>query len=233
MNPDSTVGQLVVERPARARVFEKFGIDYCCGGKKPLAAVCSAKGLDISQVLLAIDIADSVSTLAPAQDWSQGTLTDLARHIETTHHAYLKSELPRLDYLTERVFNAHGGRHAELAQLRAVFVAFKEELEQHMQKEERILFPLCRNLECGSPSPDVHCGSIANPIAVMEREHDDAGNALAQMRQLTNDYTPPAGACNTYRAMLSSLAELEADMHQHVHKENNILFPRAIALEAA
>lgn len=231
MNPQSTVGQLVVERPSRARVFEKFGIDYCCGGKKPLQTVCDEKKIDLEKVLFALDIADSVSTSAPQQDWATASLTDLANHIQTTHHAYLKSELPRIDYLTNRVNNAHGKGHPELAKVRDIFLTFKADLEQHMLKEERILFPLCRELESSTGKPDFHCGSIANPIAVMIAEHDSAGHDLSIMRELTNGYTPPEGACNTYRAMLSALAELEADMHQHVHKENNILFPKATRFE--
>ncbi len=231
MNPESTVGQLVVERPARSRVFEKFGIDYCCGGRKPLSTVCQDKGIDVAAVLSAIEIADQVGSPNASQDWARASLTDLADHIQATHHAYLKAELPRLDNLTQRVQRAHGATRPELAQLREIFLAFKAELDAHMQKEERVLFPLCRQLESSSGPARSHCGSIASPIAVMVKEHDDAGEALAAMRALTNDYTPPQGACNTYRAMLSGLAEMEADMHQHVHKENNILFPKSIEHE--
>jgi regulator of cell morphogenesis and NO signaling len=230
MNTQSTVGQLVVERPSRARVFEQFGIDYCCGGKKPLEQACADKKVDLKQLLSAIEAADS--TAQPAErDWAAATLAELADNIEQTHHAYMKKELPRLEYLTGRVLNAHGAGHPELAELREVFMALKDEMESHMMKEERILFPLCRELEQSAGPVHSHCGSVGNPIAVMVAEHEQAGSALAQMRHLTHDYTPPEGACNTYRAMLSALAEVEADMHRHVHKENNILFPRALDLE--
>jgi len=230
MNPESTVGQLVVERPARARVFEKFGIDYCCGGKKPLASACQAKGLDTAEVLSALEAADGAS--APAGDWSRATLTELTEHIESTHHAYMKTELPRLDRITERVATVHGARHPELAEVRATFVALKTEMEMHMHKEEGVLFPLCREVEFASAPVTSPCGSIGNPIRMMIKEHESAGEGLATIRRLTADYTPPEGACNTYRAMLSGLAEMEADMHQHVHKENNILFPRALKRES-
>ena len=231
MNSESTVGQLVVDRPARARVFEKFGIDYCCGGKKPLAQACQDDGIDLQQVLSALDIADTVP--APSErNWAEASLTDLADHIEQTHHAYMKEEMPRLVYLIDRVVRAHGAHHPELAQVQEVFAAFKAELDQHMIKEEQILFPICRQLDASAPLPEFHCGSVANPIRVMVSEHDNAGQALATMRSLTHDFTPPEGACNTYRAMLDSLAHLEADMHQHVHKENNILFPKAVQIEA-
>lgn len=227
----TTVGQLVVEKPSRARVFEGLGIDYCCGGKKPLELACAEKGLSIDGVLEKLRVAEEPA--AAERDWSQATLSELADHIEATHHAYLRTELPRLDYLTQRVLNAHGSRHPELAALRDVFLAFQDELASHMMKEEHILFPLCRQLEAADGPTSFHCGSVANPIRVMVAEHDNAGAALARMRQLTGDYTAPEGACNTYRAMLASLEQLEADMHQHVHKENNILFPRAVEREAA
>jgi regulator of cell morphogenesis and NO signaling len=228
---ETTVGQLVTEKPARARVFEKFGIDYCCGGKKPLAQACGEKGLDPQAVLNELSIADQQKN-ASDKDWSQATLTELADAIEATHHAYLKEELPRLDFITEKVARAHGVNHPEMVQVRQIFIDFKAELDSHMFKEEQILFPLCRRMEEATEAFAGHCGSIANPIRVMVAEHEDAGNALEQFRKLTHDYTPPADACNTFRALLDSLRQIEADMHQHVHKENNILFPRAIELEA-
>jgi len=227
-----TIGQLVVQRPARARVFEKFGLDYCCGGKKPLDEACAAKGIDLQQVLVALEIVDAVAG-TDIRDWSTAPLGELAQHIEVTHHAYLKRELPRLDYLTNRVAQRHGEHQPNLIQLRNVFAALKIEMDQHMAKEEDILFPLCRELDGDAPATESHCGSIRNPITVMLKEHDDAGAALEEMRRLTDNYTPPENACNTFRAMYDSLAQLERDMHQHVHKENNILFPRAIAAEAA
>src|SRR5262249_36156390 len=149
----------------------------------------------------------------------------LVDHIVTSHHGYLREALPRLDMLIEKVVGAHAGQHPELLQLRGVFRSFQRELETHMFKEEHILFPMCRELERAGAHPRFHCGSSQNPVRVMTMEHDDAGNALAAMRQLTHDFTAPEDACITYRAMLDGLAELEQDMHRHVHLENNILFP--------
>jgi len=230
MGSTATVGELVVERPSRARLFERLGIDYCCGGKVTLAHTCAKQGLDLEQVTQ--ELQKEQQTAAPAGvDWATAPLSQLADHIEQTHHAYLKAELPRLNMLTEKVARVHGGRHQELVNLRHIFVGLKAEMEMHMMKEERILFPMCRDMEQSSGPVSFHCGSVSNPIAVMVREHEDAGDALAQMRQLTAGYTPPADACNTYRVMLAALAELEQDMHTHVHKENNILFPRAAAME--
>ena len=227
---EKTVGQLVAEQPARSRVFEKAGIDYCCGGKKPLGQACAEKGIDTDALVREIEALDAAAP-APEVDWTQESLAKLCDHVQHTHHDYLKESLPRLTWLTEKVANAHGDRDFRLAQLAAVFHAFRQELEAHMMKEEMVLFPLIRRMESAGTLAHSHCGSVQNPIRVMLMEHDDAGEALAKMRALTDDFTPPQTACNTYRAMLNVLAELEADMHQHVHKENNILFPRAEDLE--
>jgi len=220
---NKTVGQLVAERPSRARVFERFGIDYCCGGGKLLTQACREKNVDPQQILG--DLTKSEEPACGETGWSAASLTELADHIEHTHHAYLKTELPRLGAMTQKVAKAHGSRHPELLQVRDVFAALKHEMEAHMIKEEQVFFPACRSLkQSGSPSP----AWLQCPISVLTHEHDDAGRALSTLRELTHDYTPPQDACNTYRAMLDSLRQLESDMHQHVHKENNILFPKAL-----
>ncbi|MEE8312911.1 MAG: iron-sulfur cluster repair di-iron protein [Myxococcota bacterium] len=226
------VAQCVIERPSRARVFERLGIDYCCGGKEPLARACETKGLDPRMVLEAIEREDAKSPAAEERDWSRATLTELADHIENVHHSYLREELPRLASLIEEVVRAHGERHAELLECRDVFDSLRHELEAHLFKEERILFPMIRDLEASATLPDFHCGTLRNPIRVMEHEHDGAALALSRLRELTGDYAPPDDACNTYRAAFTGLAELEADLHRHIHKENNILFPRAVAEES-
>lgn len=228
---DQTVGELVREHPARSRIFERLGIDYCCGGKKSLAEVCAAKKLDPQTVIRTLQAVEAERGYVAGEDPAAMTLTELADHIEATHHAYLKTELPRLHQIINKVATVHGGAHPELAQVLAVFNVLQDEMIQHMAKEERILFPIIRQLEAAKGPSAFHCGSISNPIGVMEREHESAGDALRRIRSLTADYAVPESACNTYRVMLDSLARLEADMHQHVHKENNILFPAAIALE--
>lgn len=227
-----TVGAIVAQRPALSRVFEQAGIDYCCGGKIPLAEACRKKGLDPQQVLAQLEAAAAVA-VGGGVDAGKMTLTQLADHIETTHHAYLKTELPRLEAMTTKVAKVHGEHDSRLPQVNEVFLALQQEMNSHMYKEEQILFPMIRQLEASAAVPAFHCGSVANPIRVMEMEHDQAGGALAKMRELTDGFTPPDWACNTYRAMLDALAHLEHDLHQHVHKENNILFPRAIAMEAS
>lgn len=227
-----TVGQLVAALPARARVFEKHRIDYCCGGKLPLAEACARRGVDAAAVLAELEAVEVDATADGATDWTTAPLSNLADHIVATHHAYLRGELPRLETMAARVEKVHGDHAPEVIELHRVFEAFRAELEEHANKEEQILFPWIRRMEHGdglSPMPF----SVANPIRCMEHEHDNAGAALEKMRELTNEWQPPADACNTWRVLYASLAALEADMHVHVHKENSILFPRAVELEAA
>lgn len=231
LDPEQTVGDFVRQKPARARVFESLQIDYCCGGKVPLVQACEKRGISMGEVLQAIGLSDELADSGTLVDVDSMGLTELADHIESTHHAYLRDELPRLDLMTEKVSRVHGDKDERLFRMRQAFVALKAELEPHMLKEERILFPIVRQLEASVERPEFHCGSVANPIRQMEHEHDHAGAALAILNESTDAYTPPDWACNTYRAMLDSLARLEADMHQHIHKENNVLFPKAIQLE--
>jgi regulator of cell morphogenesis and NO signaling len=225
------VGEVVARCPALSRVFEEAGVDYCCGGKRTLHEVCREKGLDPKSFLATLEQRASAGDGEPFVDAAAMSLTALADHIVETHHAYLQNELPRLDRLTERVATAHSGKDARLNQLRQTFLMLAGEMSRHMMKEEQILFPMIRQLEASDTLPAFHCGSIANPICQMESEHHDVGATLERIRKLTDDYQPPEWACNTYRAMFDALAHLERDMHQHVHKEDNVLFPRAITLE--
>ncbi len=228
-----TVGEIVTRRPALSRIFENVGIDYCCGGKKSLEEACKEKQLDPNEILNQLTGAETTGKAdAPELDIAGMTLTELADHIEKTHHAYLRSELPRLDALTEKVASVHGGKEPRLPELRNTFVALAQELSSHMMKEEQILFPMVRTLEASETAPTFHCGSLANPIRQMEQEHDQAGSGLERHRELTDGFKAPEWACNTYRAMLDALAHLERDLHQHINKENNVLFPRALEMEA-
>jgi regulator of cell morphogenesis and NO signaling len=231
LDTEQAVGDFVRQKPNRARVFESLKIDYCCGGKVSLARACEKRGIDVVEVLQAISTSDEQADLGTLVDVDSMGLTELADHIEATHHAYLREELPRLDAMTEKVARVHGDKDERLFKMRQAFVALKAELEPHMMKEERILFSIVRQLEASPLRQEFHCGSVANPIRQMEYEHDQAGDALAILNESTDAYTPPEWACNTYRALLDSLARLEADMHQHIHKENNVLFPKAIQLE--
>ncbi len=231
-----TVGQLVSQTPSLSKVFEKLGIDYCCGGKKTLKEVCEKKGLDLETVqamLSAVESSLNGSSGGPGFDVVNAGLGALADHINSVHHQYLYQAMPRLEQMVTKVARVHGENDSRLAQLRDTFITLKTELELHMAKEENVLFPFCRELEHATEPPRFHCGSIANPIRVMESEHETAGRLLEEMRSLSDGYTPPDWACNTYRALLDGLAEMERDLHEHIHKENNILFPRALEKAAA
>ncbi len=233
LNLQSTVGQWVAQHPQLSRLFESLKIDYCCGGGVALEDACRGRNLDPEQVLRQMEEAAQTPVPEDAGDWTNASLAALCDNIEQTHHAYLKTELPRLGAIVDKVAQVHGANHSELREVQTTFVALRNELEPHMFKEERILFPAIRQLEQASSQPAFPFGTVANPIRMMEFEHDHAGDALDRMRVLTHEYQPPAEACNTYRAMLEGLRELEQNMHIHVHKENNILFPRAIELEAS
>lgn len=227
-----TVGDIVTRQPELSRVFEQAGIDYCCGGKRTLENACAQKGIDPRVILTALSKMVSTLDRKETVDVAAMSLANLADHIEKTHHGYLKQEFPRLDAITDKVASVHGDHEPRLHDVRETFLALRAEMESHMMKEERILFPMIRDLEASSSAPVFHCGSLSGPIGQMEAEHGDAGAALERLRTLTDGFSPPEWACNTYRAMLNALAHLESDLHQHVHKENNVLFPRALALEA-
>jgi len=229
IDPDTHVAALVVEQPGRARVFERFAINYCCGGKTPLRDACEERGLEVEVVLRALE--ESHDAGAEDTDWMAASLTDLCAHIVSVHHAYLLDELPRLRQLVDKVVRAHGDGHPELAGVEETFAALSYELVEHMAKEEQVLFPACVALEHGAGGP-FPFGSVGNPIAAMLHEHDAVGAMLARLRELTNGYEVPLDSCNSYRAMLDRLETLELDTHRHIHEENNVLFPRALALES-
>ena len=231
---ETTVREIALHNPAAIRVFEKFGIDYCCGGRKPLAQACEERALEPAAVLAAIE-ATATPAEASGPDWHAASLGELCRHIVETHHAYVRAEIPRLQFFAEKVLSRHGNTHPELARIRELTDAISDDMTQHMGKEEVVLFPYIIKLErniatCGPPS--LGCfGTVKNPVRMMMAEHDAAGAIMAEIRELSHDYTPPEGACPTYRGFFQALADFERDLHHHVHLENNILFPRAIALE--
>lgn len=234
INPETTVREVALEQPAAIRVFEKFGIDYCCGGRKPLAQACAEHALEPAAVLAAID--DATQSPAPDQtDWRTASLESLCSHIVAVHHEYVRREIPRLWQLAQKVVARHGDTHPELVRIQQLIRDAGEDLIRHLSKEEQILFPsivsMERNLATCGPRSLGCFSSVRNPIAVMMAEHDAAGDALTQSRLLSHDFTPPEGACPTYVAFYRSLSEFEHDLHRHVHLENNILFPRAIEMD--
>jgi regulator of cell morphogenesis and NO signaling len=229
-----TVRDIALEQPASIRVFEQFGIDYCCGGRKPLAEACAARNLEIETVLAALE-ATANGPARIAEDWARASLEELSGHIVATHHAYVRRELPRLALLAEKVVRRHGDTQGELPLIQTRLAQLDEELTHHLAKEEMILFPHIIKLERasadGGARPHGCFATVANPIAMMTAEHDAAGSLMAEIGQLSHQFTTPVGACPTYHAFYDGLKEFEYDLHRHIHLENNILFPCAIALE--
>ena len=233
---EKTVRELALENPAATRVFEKLGIDYCCGGNKSLEQACRAANLPMDQVLDSLETAKQATRAAQKdRDWQREPLPDLIAHISDAHHTYTRTEIARLGPLFDKVCSVHGKNHPELLQVRASFRGLAQELTMHMMKEEMVLFPYVLRLEEAvirrEPVLPPPFGSVVNPISMMEHEHDSAGNALRAMRHASSGYVPPTDACVSYQTLYQALADFEADLHQHIHLENNILFPRAIAME--
>ncbi|NSW54284.1 MAG: iron-sulfur cluster repair di-iron protein [Anaerolineae bacterium] len=230
IQPDDSVASVVVRHPALWSVLEDAGIDYCCGGSNSLAQACRSQRMDVAELIQRLEAAAAAPTGQPVLDPGAFTLTELADHIEQTHHAYLRAELPRLGEVAARVVRAHGSKDARLQQVQETLGQLALELEAHMAKEERILFPIIRQMEAGPHAP---AGAINGPIRQMELEHQQAGDGLDNLRRLSDGFALPEWACNTYRALMTGLQQLENDLHQHIHKENNILFPRALQLAQA
>ena len=220
-----TVAEIAAKSLAAVRVFERLGIDYCCGGKRPLTDICRQKGYDAAAVRNELEEAEK-ATRDTTRDWNTAPLRELIDHIVNTHHGYLNREFPALSARLEKVYRVYNQRHGEtLLGLPQVFASLRSELEMHMRKEEIVLFPAI-----GAHKPSA---AIENAIDAMEAEHEAAGEALAKIREITQDFHIPEYACVTYRALMSGLQELEQDLHMHIHLENNVLFPRAMQLEAA
>lgn len=235
ITPETKVGDLVVENPVLARLFEKIGIDYCCGGKATLAEACRRTTLSLDALLELIQQGSQSPSSEEESAISQMDVLALLDHIERKHHTFTREELERAERLMTKVLHAHSDRHPELRELAQLLEELTQELAVHMQKEERILFPYLRALAAAQkaslPLGRPAFQSALNPIRVMHQEHDAAGLYLQRLRELTGDFLPPADACPTFRALYESLAALRADLHQHIHLENNVLFPRAVPLE--
>ncbi len=234
MTTTTTLADLAATSLSAVRILEHHGLDYCCGGKQPFDQACIAKGLKAESIMQEIEAAQISG--ASERDWQTAPLGELVKHIVGTHHEYLKLELPALGHRMDKVLAVHGARDPEtLPRMAEVFAALRAEMEMHLHKEEVVLFPFIeqygRAEAQSQPLPPVPFGSIANPIGMMEREHVSAGDALGEIRALTHDFELPAYACSTVRALYEGLQALESDLHVHIHLENNILFPRAIALE--
>ncbi len=231
----TTVADIATQFPATIRVFQRHGIDFCCGGKRPLAEACEAGGVSFD--VLKQDLESAVAGPAGEQPaaWPEGDLRPLVAHILERYHRPLDEELPRLSQMMQKVLSVHGARHPELEAIAQTLIAICEDLMPHMMKEERVLFPYIERMEAlaeaGNSLMHSPFGSIESPIRMMEMEHESVGRLLADLRRDTRGYVPPEDACNTFRGLWHGFAELERETHEHIHIENNILFPRAHALE--
>jgi len=235
----ATVRELLRIYPNTRRVFERFGVDYCCGGGRDLKSAADQAKVPVETLMMALasELEAPVPGQQPERDWNALTATELVEHILERHHAFMKEQLPRVDGLLDKVLKVHVAHRQMLTALQKTFHELNDEIEDHLLKEENILFPLIlqwddhANGKC--PAPVAHCGTVRNPIRKMEYEHDSAGSALARLRELTGNYMPPADACPTFRALYEGLQAIEADLHQHIHLENNYLFPKAVELETS
>jgi regulator of cell morphogenesis and NO signaling len=227
IDPTITLAELVTQRPALARELERRSLDYCCGGQRTLAEACAGQGLDADEVAGALTAVQA----GDAAPWATFGPAELVDHLEATHHAYLHAELPRLAALAGKVAQVHGGRHPELVDVQRIYDELHAELDPHLAKEEQMLFPMIRELATADTAPTFHCGSLRNPVSVLMREHDRAGELLVALRGAARGFDLPADACASYTALYAGLDQLEADTHLHVHKENNLLFPSVVDLE--
>lgn len=236
ITPDTSVSEIAAGNPATIRIFQRFGIDFCCRGKRPLREVCAEKQMTFGELRTALEGADAPAAGSSGMPAADAPLAELVRFIVDEYHADLRGELPRLGEMAAKVLDAHGEKHPELLPaLVSTLRGLRQEVEEHMMKEERVLFPYVERLEALAATsqglPASPFGSIQAPIGMMEHEHETVGRALARLRELTGGYLPPAGACNTFRGLYHGLAGLEKDLQEHIHLENNVLFPRAARLE--
>jgi regulator of cell morphogenesis and NO signaling len=223
IDPERTLGELVVERPRRARIFEELQLDYCCGGGRSLSETAADHGLDGRTLAIALEAAESVPEPNGAErDWREASLTELCDHIVDVHHAFLRRELPRIGDLLAAVSGRHGDTLPSVKELESRFSRLRDDLIEHIDKEEQGAFVLCRRLD-GS---DAELPDVSPQFAMHEAAHEAVGEALAEIRELAGDYRTEDALCTTHRVLLEALHDLERDLHRHIHEENNVLFPR-------
>lgn len=229
------VRDIAVANPGAKKILEDAGVDYCCGGEKSFDEACMRAGVSAEEILRRLQANGKAAGAAEA-NWSSARLGDLTRHIVEKHHQYVRGSIPRVIRLLAKVKAKHGAKHPELAAIETEFLGLGQEMYAHMQKEEQILFPYVEKLERATEGKELleppFFQTVRNPVHMMMKEHDSAGDRLEAMRKLSAGYQAPTEACESYRELYRSLEEFEADMHTHVHLENNILFPRAVELEA-
>lgn len=228
-----TLASLVTENFKTAAVFEKYHLDFCCRGKRSLEQACAELKLPTSQIVAELEKVYNSDLKSGDIGFDNMNLSELSDYIVDTHHAYVKKEMPQILAYLQKVASKHGERHPEMLKVFEIFAAIKEEMEHHMQKEEMVLFPRIKEIEkLVNEGSEIRINQnyLQAPVTIMEQEHDHAGELLKEINRLTNNYTPPADACTTYRLSFAALQAFEADLHRHIHLENNILFPKALHL---
>jgi regulator of cell morphogenesis and NO signaling len=236
INSAKTVRELTLEIPGATRVFEKAGIDYCCGGARPFQEACAAAGVSTDEVVRSLEQAGETSALAAESiEWQTQPLSKLTSYIVGKHHVFTRDELARLNALLSKVCSVHGQNHPELFRIQSLFQDLNQDLIPHMQKEEMVLFPYIQQMEAaaseGRPAPVPPFGTVRNPIRMMMMEHETVGEILKQIRQISGGFSVPEDGCISYETLYKALDALEQDLHEHIHLENNILFPRAVEME--
>lgn len=228
---DTIVGELVALDYRTATVFKKHGIDFCCNGNRSIESACVDDKASVDSLISTLKEVTTVNDNSSI-DYTAWPLDLLADYVEKKHHRYVQEKSVEIMPYLEKIVRVHGGRHPELIQVEELFKASVGELTQHMKKEELVLFPIIRKMvNANGAAVETSFGSVGNPIRAMMEEHDNEGERFRQISKLTNDYTPPADACGTYRVTFALLKEFEDDLHLHIHIENNILFPKSIELE--
>lgn len=231
---ERTVGDLAAEMPLSIRVFEAWKIDYCCGGRTALAEACATAGRSVAAFVAELEALATIPDTA-SHDWSADTLTTTAAKIVATYHNYTREELQTVTPIANKVLSVHGERRPELAEVVSLLAELTADLLPHMLKEEQVLFPYVDQLEQAAEgqrtAPTPFFGTVKNPVRMMMIEHDRVGELLTRLRAITDDYTVPESACFSYRELYRRMAELELRTHEHIHVENNVYFPRAVALE--
>ena len=228
-NGEETIGELVAKDIRKAEVFKKFGIDFCCGGKKTVDETCAKKGIDVTEVKKALDAVETRKN--DQHDFDSWKASFLSDYIVNIHHTYVSNATPILGELSKKVASRHGGEYPYLVGVSDKTEELLSELTTHMKKEEQVLFPYIKALEANGGSAATVFKTIQDPIWMMESDHDAAGDIMRDIRALTNDYTLPEGACNSFSFLIHKLEEFENDLHTHIHLENNVLFPKALLLE--
>lgn len=231
---EETLGQIATKDLRKAQIFKKYGLDFCCGGKKTVKQACDEKGLDVTQIEKELQQADKASPSRPLP-YNEWELDFLADYIVNTHHSYVKKSLPDLISYAAKVAKVHGEHHPEMLPIHQLVEAVNAEFTAHMVKEEQVLFPYIKELVVlknnASPMQSSSFGSVQGPINMMEMEHEMVGKNMEAIRTLSANYSLPEDACASYSLLYRMLEEFEDDLHTHIHLENNILFPKALAIE--